>query len=109
MSHHLASNADMFIMLRLNLPKIVKIQRGDERLLTVAEARQVKQFLQTNDQPQQEEKEEYEDYATSILRNTDRVRRARTEASSPAYVSLNHLSGTSNICEGLFSVTKMGL
>ena len=55
----------------------LKIQRGDERLLTVAEARQVKQFLRTNVNPQQEEKEESEDYATSILRNTERVRRAR--------------------------------
>jgi hypothetical protein len=70
----------------------VIIQRGDERLLTVAQARQVNQFLRTNIQPQQEEKEESEDYATSIL-PTEGVRRARTEASS-SYVSLNHLSGT---------------
>ena len=106
MNHHLASNADIVHNPTFE-SAIVKIQRGDERLLTVAEARQVQQFLRTNVQPQQEEKEESQDYATSILRNKERGRRARTEASASAYVSLNHLSGTSNICEKLFSVTEM--
>jgi hypothetical protein len=49
------------------------------------------QFLRTNAQPQEEVKEEVEYYATAILRNKERVRRARTEASASACVSLNHL------------------
>jgi hypothetical protein len=47
-------------MLRLNLLK--------DYCLSVAESRQVKQFLRTNAQPQEEVKEEVDDYATAILR-----------------------------------------
>jgi hypothetical protein len=50
MNDHLASNADIVYNAAFE-SALVKIQRGDERLLTVAEAKQVKQFLRTNIQP----------------------------------------------------------
>lgn len=91
----------------------MKIQRGDERLLSTHEKNQVKRFLRSRDilddnEVGEEEKLENSDFASDIVRTSLSRKRMRiSNNAGSSYKCTNHINPTTNVCERLFSKARL--
>jgi hypothetical protein len=87
---------------------VVKIINGSEGSLTRGEAQKVQHLMLQDDNDVLDDDNdsathEREDFATALLKDTEKRKAPRLEQQLSRYVKLNHLTPTSNKWERLFS------